>query len=1033
MKRVLCFLLCAVLWAGLAQAQGVTTGSLSGVVKDPDGAVVPGVTVVAVLEATNTRYATVTDTSGRFRILNVKVGGPYRVEASLAGFQTATATDTFVRLGEDTNLSFNLQLEAATGEILVVSESSPLIGPMKMGTASSVSEASLDALPSTDRNLYDFARTNPVMSTYSPGEDSTILSVAGRNNRYNNISIDGAVNNDVFGLAGSGTPGGQTTAQPISLDAVQELQLVTSSYDVRQGGFTGGSLNVITKSGTNDLSGSVYGYYADDSFVSDNDDLGAIGTFDDTEYGFTLGGKIIRDKLFFFVGYESRDLSQPTGWSLDGSGGTCYQNCGFTAQAEQLRQYMISTYQYDPGGTEQVTRETPNDKIFVRFDLNLNASNNLTLRHNYIDASNYIIRPSNSSYQFPNNGYDFLNETNSTVAQWNSVWGDGYFNELRLTYQTIKDKRRSPTDPFPTISILSPDGNGNDWELGFEPFSTANSLDQDIIEFTNDFTFFAGDHEIVIGTHNEWYSFSNVFIQQSYGDYTFDNLDTFYSGIARQYDYSFPNDPANPADEFDIWQFSLYAGDTWRVKPNLTLVGGLRLDIPYFPDTPEYNPLVEETFGNRTDVIPDGNMLWSPRVGFNWDISGDSTKQLRGGVGLFTGRTPFVWISNNYGRTGTRQTTIRFVGPIEFNPDPFDQPTDVAGASRQDVNTVDPDFEFPQTWRANLAYDHKLPWLDMVASAEVLYAQSVNEVTWRDLNLAQTGTQPFDGRPLYTRSSSAFSGNYYLTNTDEGDATNITLKLEKPYGAASPLWGSVAYAWGEANVINDATSSRAVSNFQFNEAIDPNNPVVSTSDYEVRHRATVNLNYELNRASRWSTVLSVFWNHQAGRPYMNIYGFGTSASINGDGYTSNDLIYVPASADDVVITNGTWDQLNAYFEAFGLDKYAGGIAPRNSLSQPYVTQTDLSIRQNIPVPGSSSVQVMLDIYNFWNLVDSDSGWVRYVPFGTVTPFDYLGNSEDGKPIYRLRNVVTDPDNVSIFSVDNLRSRWRARLGVRWSF
>ncbi len=1033
MKRVLCFLLCAELWAGLVQAQGVTTGSLSGVVKDPDGAVVPGVTVVATFEATNTRYATVTDTAGRFRILNVRVGGPYRVEATLAGFQTATATDTFVRLGEDTHLSFNLQLEAATGEILVVSESSPLIGPLKMGSASSVSQASLVALPSTDRNLYDFARTNPVMSTYSPGEDSTILSVAGRNNRFNNISIDGAVNNDVFGLAGSGTPGGQTTAQPISLDAVQELQLVTSSYDVRQGGFTGGSLNVITKSGTNDLSGSVYGYYADDSFVSDNDDLGAVGTFDDTEYGFTLGGKILRDKLFFFVGYESRDLSQPTGWSLDGSGGACYQNCGFTAQAEQLREFMIDAYGYDPGGTEQVTRETPNDKIFVRFDLNLNASNNLTLRHNYIDASNYIIRPSNSVYQFPNNGYDFLNETNSTVAQWNSVWGDGYFNEMRLTYQTIRDKRRSPTEAFPSITILSPDGNGNDWEIGFEPFSTANSLDQDILEFTNDFTFFAGDHEIVIGTHNEWYSFSNVFIQQSYGDYTFDNLDTFYAGIARQYDYTFANDPANPADEFDIWQFSLYAGDTWRVKPNLTLVGGLRLDVPYFPETPEYNPLVEETFGVRTDVIPDGNMLWSPRVGFNWDITGDSTKQLRGGVGLFTGRTPFVWISNNYGRTGTRQTTIRYVGPIEFNPDPFDQPTDVAGASRQDVNTVDPDFEFPQTWRANLAYDHKLPWWDIVASAEVLYSSSVNEVTWQDLNLAQVGTQPFDGRPLYTRSSSAFSGNYYLTNTDEGDATNLTVKLEKPYGAASPLWGSLAYAWGEANVINDATSSRAVSNFQFNEAIDPNNPEVSTSDYEVRHRVTANLNYEFNRASRWSTVLSVFWNHQAGRPYMNIYGFGTSASINGDGYTSNDLIYVPASADDVVITNGTWDQLNAYFEAFGLDKYRGGIAPRNSLNQPYVTQTDLSIRQNIPVPGSSSLQVMLDIYNFWNLVDSDSGWVRYVPFGTVTPFDYLGNSEDGKPIYRLRNVVTDPDNVSIFSVDNLRSRWRARLGVRWSF
>lgn len=1033
MKRVLCFVMCAVLWAGLAQAQGVTTGTMSGVVKDPTGALVPGVTVVATLETTGTRYATVSDAQGRFRMLNLRVGGPYTVEAELPGFQTATAGNVFVRLGEDTNLNFNLQLEAATGEILVVSESSPLIGPLKMGNATSVSEATIDALPSADRNLFDFARTNPVMSTYSPGEDATILTVAGRNNRFNNISIDGAVNNDVFGLAGSGTPGGQTQAQPISLDAVQELQLVTSSYDVRQGGFTGGSLNVITKSGTNDWSGSVYAYYADDSFVGDNDDLGQLGTFEDEEYGFTLGGKIVQDKAFFFVNYEHRDLNRPTGYSLDGSGGLCYQNCEFSDEAAQLRQFMIDTYSYDPGGLGQVTSETPNDKFFVRFDFNLNASNNLTLRHNYIDASNFIIRPSNSRYQFPNNGYDFLNETNSTVGQWNAVFGDGYFNEMRLTYQTIKDKRSSPTDPFPTISILNPDGNGNDWELGFEAFSTANSLDQDILEFTNDFTFFAGDHEIVIGTHNEWYSFENVFIQQAFGDYTFDNLDTFYSGIARQFDYTFPNDPANPADSFDMWQFSLYAGDTWRVKPNLTLVGGLRLDIPYFPDTPDYNPLVEETFGNRTDVIPDGNLLWSPRVGFNWDISGDSTKQLRGGVGLFTGRTPFVWISNNYGRTGTRQTTIRFVGPIEFNPNPTDQPTDVAGASRSDVNTIDPDFEFPQTWRANLAYDHKLPWWEMVASAEVMYSSSVNEVAYQDLNLVQTGEfLPFDGRPVYERLSGGFSGNYFLTNTDEGDATNLILKVEKPYGASSPLWGSVAYAWGEANVINDATSSRAVSNFQYNEAADPNNPALSPSDFEVRHRATVNLNYEFNRASRWSTVLSVFWNHQAGRPYMNIYGW-SYPSINGDQYGSNDPLYVPASADDVVITNGTWEQLNAYFELYGLDKYRGQIAPRNSLSQPYVTQTDLSLRQNIPVPGSSSLQVLFDIYNFWNMIDEDSGWVRYVAFGTATPVVYQGVTDDGKPIYRLNNVVLDPEANSIYSVDNIRSRWRMRLGLRWSF
>ncbi len=572
-----------------------------------------------------------------------------------------------------------------------------------------------------------------------------------------------------------------------------------------------------------------------------------------------------------------------------------------------------------------------------------------------------------------------------------------------MVYQTIRDKRASPGDPFPEIRILSPDGDGNDWYAGYEGFSTANSLDQDIIELTDDFTFFTGNHELVIGTHNEFYKFDNLFIQQSFGAYQFADLDAFYAGVASRFDYTYPNDPANPSDSFNAWQFGIYAGDTWRMKSNFSLVYGLRLDIPYFPDTPEYNPLVESTYGVSTAEVPSGNLLWSPRIGFNWDISGDSTKQLRGGAGIFTGRTPFVWISNNYGRTGTRQTTIRAFGAIPFNPDPFDQPTDIGGASTQDVNTIDPDFKFPQTWRANIAYDQKLPWWDMVATAEFVYAKSVNEVNFLDLNLEPSGeTLPFDGRPIQQRVSSTFSGNYHLTNTDEGDATNLTFKLEKPYGK-SPLWGLIAYTWGESNVINDATSSRAVSNYSFNEAVDPNNVTLSTSDFQMQNRVTINLNYEFNRSSRWSTVVSAFYNHQSGRPYMSIYGFGNSASINEDFYTSNDLVYIPSGADDVIITNGTWSQLEAYLQTTGQDKYMGEIAPRNSSQQPYVTQTDLSIRQQIPIPGRSSLQLTFDIFNFWNLIDGDSGLVRYVPFGTVTPVIYRGLDEDtGNPIYELQ-------------------------------
>jgi len=1036
MKKFVCLTICTLLWAGLVSAQGVTTGSMSGVVVDPNQDPLPGVAVVATLPATGNRYGTVTDVQGRFRMVNLKAGGPYDVQASLAGFKTHTLGDVVVRLGETTNLGIELQLEAATGEIEVTGESSPLISPTKMGVASSVSQGSLEALPTLDRSVYDMARTNPVFATYSEGQgEATVLSVSGRNPRYNNISIDGAVNNDVFGLADSGTPGGQTGTNPIQLDAVQELQLVTSSFDVRQGGFTGGSVNIITKSGTNNFHGGLFGYTSDDGMVGGGPDyFGEFGTYEDTEYGFTFGGPLAKDKLFFFANYGHNTYDLPTGWSLDGTSGECWQNCEFTDEAADLMQYISDTYGYDAGGLGEQTRERPSDKIFLRFDWNLNQSHNFLLRYNYVDAANLVNRPSSWTYEWDSEAYDMESETNSFVGQWNAVFGGNSFNELRVTYQTIRDRRAPPGEDFPWIEIEDPFGTGGEWEIGSEAYSTHNALDTDIMEITDDFTFFAGNHEIVIGTHNEIYSFKNLFIQRGFGGYEFRGIDAFYEGIARRYQHNYTKDPDNPADSFDTAQVSLYAGDTWRVKSNFTLIYGLRVDVPLFPDTPEYNPAAEDVFGVRTDTIPDGNMLWSPRIGFNWDVSGDGTSQLRGGAGLFTGRTPYVWVSNNYGRTGTRQGSVYATGEIPFNPDPYDQPTDIGGAATEEINVIDPNFNFPQTWRANIAYDHRLPWWRMVATAELTYAKSTNEIDYKNLNIEQTGAvTPFDGRPLYETVDGDYSGAYYLTNTDKGDAFNATLKVELPYGE-QPVWGIASYTYGEANVVNDATSSRAISNWMYNEAPDPNNVGLSTSDFQIEHRMMINLNYEFNRASRWSTTVSAFWNHQSGRPYMSILGGGWPyTSINGDGYTTNDPIYVPSGPDDVVITNGTWAQLETYLQRTGVDGYGGKISPRNPYNAPWITQTDLAIRQNIPIPGRSSLQISFDIFNFWNLIDSDSGIVWYVPFGTLNPIEYQGTTEAGLPIYELESIVTNPEDNPLYNYDNLRSRWRMRFGVRWSF
>ncbi len=968
-------------------AAQVTTGGLSGtVIAQSDKSPIPGVAIEAVHQPTGTRYNSVTNDNGRWTIQNVRVGGPYLVTATLSGFKSSGAEGVTVALGDTANLTLEMVLETVEETIEVVGSSDSLISPDRMGSSSSVPLDSIESLPSVRRQLQDYARLNPYFSTDPSDQSGTRLSVAGKNNRYNTIQIDGAVNNDLFGLADTGTPGGQADAQPISLDSIQELQMVVSPYDVRQGGFTGGGINAITRSGANAFTGSLYGSQRDQDMVGDGPFDRPLADFSEDQYGGRIGGPIVKDKVFFFASGEMNSREAPTGVSADGTTSTQFNN---PAQAALFKDLLTTRYGYDPGSLGDFSPVTDSDMAFLRFDLNLGSANQLTLRHNYVDASRDVVSDRSSTrYRFETAIYAFASETNSSVAQLNSIFGANAFNEARVGLQAIREARTTPV-LFPSIEIGTVSQQPT-MAAGTERFSGANALDQDILSITDDFTLISGDHTLTFGTANEIFEFKNTFLSEYYGFYRYNTLADFQTGTAAEYRISYATgaDPKRPA-EFGVGQYSLYAGDQWRVNERFTLVFGLRGDYLDMQDDPSYNPAVDAVYGINTSKTAGGDIVLSPRIGFNWAVTDDGKQQLRGGVGIFSGRTPYVWVSNAYANTGIESVALSCIRPScippAFNPDPNNQPRNLGSAGTVSVDVVDEDFELPRVLRATVGYDAVLPW-DIRATLEAMYTNTQQDVYYQNINYVPTGATTFDGRPVYSRKSTAFLDVIRLTNTTKGEQLNASVRLNKRFDFGLTLDGS--YAWMDAESAFDSTSSRAISSWRFMPVRgDIYNPEMSVTNWEVEHRFTASVLYNFN-LGRVANTVGLYWNAQSGLPY-SISQSGTN--INGDGYNSNDLLWVAASPNDIILRNTTWAEYDAWVKGIGsVNAARGGIVKRNSETARWNRSLDFHYDFEIPI-SVVRTQVTFDILNLFNLIDSDKGLVEYVANQNFTPLSYQGH------------------------------------------
>ena len=1010
-------------------AQTVTTGNLSGVVVDQQGGVLPGAVVVAIHTPTGTKYETVTQADGRYSLQNLRVGGPYTVTVTMSGFRKETVGSVMVALGEERAANFALKLEAVSEAVTVTGEAPP-IDLARAGAGANISTAQKESLPTISRSLIDVVRVNPYFNAITTNSTVTAVSVAGRNARYNSIQIDGAVNNDLFGLAETGTPGGQTDTQPISLDAIQEIQLVVSPYDVRQGGFSGGGINAITKSGTNKLSGSAFFFGRNQSWVGDGVTGTPIAEFSDKQGGFSVGGRIVENKAFFFGNGDWGRRQTPTGFCITGCGQPFR---GATADVDRFFSILQTKYGYSvDGANDQFSKTTNSDKFIAKGDFNIGNNTRLTIRHNYVNGLNDIGSTSTSSYVTPDGFYRMKSRTNSTVGQLNSTWGQSV-NEFRVAYTQIRDRRAGQPfegTPFPRTTVRL--ASGIQITVGRENFSTANELDQDIVELHDDFTMIRGTHTITIGTHNEFFSFRNLFIRDNFGTYTFNTLDLFESGFAQQYDYSF-SATSNPkqAAKFGVNQLGFYVGDQWRWKPNVTITLGARVDVPMFPDTPTANPAAEANFGYATNVTP-GGTRWSPRVGFNWSLRGDASEQIRGGIGLFSGRTPYVWLSNQYGNTGIEFTRIgasnNNANRIPFVSDVNNQPKVVVGAGgssfTNEIDLIDPDYKYPTLMRGNLAYDRKLPW-GLVATAEMLFTNNVQDVKYQNLNRIPSGqVQAQDGRLIFARKVSSLSDVIFLTNSGEGYSWSGLIEVKRPFKNGWYAQGS--YIYGRSKSIMDGTSSQAASNWG-NVYVpgDTNNPPLATSVYDPGHRINLSAAYDLSFKHVVVTT-SMYYSGQSGRPYTYAY-FG---DVNGDGRTGNDLLYIPSSATQFTFTGGTYQDLLNLVQGDSCSAgFVGQIVPRNVCRAPWQNQLDL--RFNVALPFQRvKAEITLDILNFINLLNSKKGLQQYATFNEIQPVTPVLTSGQ---VTGYNISFINGSSFTKFQRDDLRSRWQMQLGARIRF
>lgn len=1099
-----------------ANAQGVTTASVHGIVTDAKG-IIPGATVSITHLPTGTVYSTATRADGRFNIPNLRVGGPYTFKVTFVGYKEYTEENINLTIGQDQRIDVKLEDNMAQlKEVTVRGNGGKVINSSRTGARETVNRAQIEALPSLNRSLTDYTRLTPSSS-------SNGLNIGGRSSTYNNITVDGALFNNSFGL--SGTLGGQTSSQPISLEAIDQIQVDIAPYDVRQGNFTGAGINTVVKSGTNEFKGSVYDYFRGNGLTGFH-----AGTIDVPQTkntyrqtGVSLGGPIIKNKLFFFVSGEQERISAAANSFVATRDGVSGANVSQASAANlDALTAALKKYGYDPGPYENFNYTTYSDKATVKLDWNIDKNNVLSAKYFYFKS--YKDQPpsgtganalfgatarnaSTISLPFYGAGYRINNNFNIGIIELATRISTTMSNKLTFGYSALRDYRASlgnTSIPFVDIGNGTSDALGNvvtaptgvATSFGYEVFTANNLLNTNIWQFSDDYSIYAGKHEITIGTNDQLQSYKNGFAPNYNGLYSYNSASDFINGLpAAAYSsrYSAVAD-GFPFAKISASTFSAYVQDKYQVTDNFKLSYGVRADYNVYPTSLGANtPATQLTFQGGMHVdpsqLPENRVAISPRVGFNWDVNGDKSTQVRGGSGLFSGGVPFVWISNQASNNGllfgsytvlksNAANTDAQKAQLIFNPnvDAYHPTGGGVANTSYELDIANPKLKNPKIWRTNLAVDQQLPG-GIIGTIEAAYTKDINSIYHQNLVLsdgyavlpggngqirynAKNTTPAGPAGTVPTISNPAITALYYMTNTSAGYSYFITGQLQKSF--TSGFYANVAYTYTKAKDVNDGGSTastiwgtRAVSG-------NPNADNISNTNFVQPNRLIASFAYNhsfiKNTKSSFGLIFEAAAN-TASASFANGSGNGnvsyiTAGDVNNDG-VSNDLMYIPKSASEITLVpdfagdTRTAAQEYAQLDAFikqdpYLSKHRGQFAQRNAVILPTFKRADFNFTQDLYVQSGkvkNTLRLSIDIINVGNLLNRNWGLYQTTvnPIGSgglVTILNYKGLDASGKPTYSFpyadkTNLI--PLTNSYKTDTNQLSRWQAQIGIRYIF